>query len=93
MFVADDDLEIAISNFLISSHDYSNHEIEHDDLKEVGLCEEDGPDQIDINVNKNIRLYFWITTLFEDSIVCWQSQLPNSISKCFKQNLTEIIQY
>lgn len=54
------------------------------------MAEEDGPDQVDVNVNIYVQIAFVITILFEKSPVTWQCELTNCISEGFKKRLLEI---
>lgn len=79
VFVANDDLEIAIRHLLISCHDDSNHKVEHDDLQEVRLAEEDEPDQVDVDVYEDTQrslsdtVLIPITVLLQEGVVARKS--------------------
>ena len=93
MLVPNNNLQIAIGDLLVSSHDDSDHEVKHDDLEEVGLAEKDQPDQVDVDVHEDTGfLCETLGVLLEEVVICWEGKLSNGVSECLEEGLLEVVE-
>ena len=93
MLVANDYLQVTVGDLLVCRHDDSNHKVEHNNLQEVGLTEEDQPNEVDVNINENTWLLGeTLGILLQNFIVCRQCQLTDGVTECFQQGLAEVVE-
>lgn len=91
MFVLNDNLQVSISHFFICFHDYCNHKVQKNDVKEKGLHKKYEPNENNVEVKEKT----WISRitkrlLFKNLFIFWEGQFSNGIAESFDQKLFEV---